>query len=368
MIAVKRILPLVLSMALLLCGCQTGGDEPVHTTPPTTQTAPQEPAPAESESLSPVFTDWSVLTPYEPVEERYTRRHEEFTDRLTAADDYGLLLPYIGKQVWLTGYIDSPFLYGLITRDGEIVVDPVYTYVYHLSYGSDILPVLSLGHYGSGVDGQRHTVTVVAAADGRWVAEGDFRRVNAADGQTIVALSADGTLTALDMEGNTRCTFTPREMEFVTGLGFDWKAYAAAYDYGYFIDWVGGIGCLRVWSEEAPIAYIDVYAGEISVEPPSPMPEEPQWGYEQPEGFDDYVYVEPTTDPWDGTMYYLGYRNAGYDVMTRDGTILTRCGSIGYRTPWIWAGCVPFVDKTSFGYQDLEGNWVFRCKITGNGD
>ncbi len=108
----------LLAALLLLSGC-AGGVE-------------GSPSSDEPEALSPVYTDWSKLTNYEAPEERFTRRYTAFTDHLIPAEDYGPLLPYVGA---VTGdRYTNVEKYGLVTLEGEIVTDPVYTNIYRPCY------------------------------------------------------------------------------------------------------------------------------------------------------------------------------------------------------------------------------------------
>ena len=120
----KRLCLTALALALLLSGCKS---------------APAQESPA-AESLSPVYADWSHLTPYEAPQEVYTRRYEDFNDTLTPRDDYGPLLPFQGASLIRHEYgFDDPYtLYGLATLEGEVIVDPVYTSAFALrQYGPD---------------------------------------------------------------------------------------------------------------------------------------------------------------------------------------------------------------------------------------
>lgn len=120
----KRLCLTALALTLLLSGCKS---------------APAKESPA-AESLSPVYADWSQLTPYEAPQAVYTRRYEDFNDTLTPAGDYGPLLPFQGASLIRHEYgFDDPYtLYGLATLEGEVIVDPVYTSAFALrQYGPD---------------------------------------------------------------------------------------------------------------------------------------------------------------------------------------------------------------------------------------
>ena len=100
-----RIAPVLLALALLLSACG----------------APAE-APESAQPQQGVAVHWDVLTP--EAENIAERRYEEYTDELIPADDYGPLVPYIGGEA--NGEWEQSWFYGLATRDGEIVTDPVY--------------------------------------------------------------------------------------------------------------------------------------------------------------------------------------------------------------------------------------------------
>lgn len=95
-------------------------------------TAEDSPSATTSSWHSGVKTDWSVLTPYQPPEEMYTRLSEEALPELVPRADYGPLLPYVGARI--EGYGDDN-LYGFITLDGMIVTDASY-------------PLISLSEHG----------------------------------------------------------------------------------------------------------------------------------------------------------------------------------------------------------------------------
>lgn len=70
-----------------------------------------------------VDVHWDVLTPKpENVAERW---YEDYTPDLIPSDEYGQLVPYIGgeaqSEIW-----GNSWFYGLATRDGVIVTDPVF--------------------------------------------------------------------------------------------------------------------------------------------------------------------------------------------------------------------------------------------------
>ena len=102
------------ALTLTLFGCVPSGTPPM-------------------DASSGVHADWSALEPYTAPQNQYTRRSEEFMDTLCPADDYGNLIPFPGRAV-SSDWMGDVWLYGLVTARGEIVVDPVYSDAYQLSW------------------------------------------------------------------------------------------------------------------------------------------------------------------------------------------------------------------------------------------
>ena len=175
----NRCLALLLS-TLLLAGCAPSGSAASS-------------APAEGKGASGVQVDWSRL------EERTGRLpdtdggrwYPDRTDRLIPGPDYGLLVPYVGGQAYSfnrwewEGEVQEYFsdwptaLYGLMTREGKIVVDPVYQHVtpYTCRQGGEdlALPVLLLARVDEAwKDSNSGLRYAVAAEDGSWMTDFAF--------------------------------------------------------------------------------------------------------------------------------------------------------------------------------------------------
>lgn len=180
----KRLLPLTLALALLLSACApTGAEVPGETTPVETSavpTATPRPGPA-------VYTDDSQLTPYEkpePPVAKFTRRYEEFTDALIPADDYGPLIPFPGAVVTRPAEdgwgLEDYNLYGLMTLEGEVVVDPVFSSAYapsmwdERSQQSRELDCLLLQKVVKDESGEPMDVAALCAKDGSWCTGFDY--------------------------------------------------------------------------------------------------------------------------------------------------------------------------------------------------
>ena len=91
-----KIVP-VIALALMLAAC---GEPAADTT-----TVP-------AEEGSGVTVHWDMLTP--KPENIANRRYEGYTDQLIPADDYGLLVPYIGGEA-SDEYWNQSWFYGLAT-------------------------------------------------------------------------------------------------------------------------------------------------------------------------------------------------------------------------------------------------------------
>lgn len=180
----KRLLPLALIFALALSGCAPAASSPSEApgeTPSAVPTATPRPGPA-------VYTDASKLTPYEKPEQpvaKFTRRYADFTGTLTPADDYGPLVPFPGATVTRSaedgwGWMEDYNLYGLMTLEGEVVVDPVFSSAYapsvwdERSGQSRELDCLILQKVVKNADGEPIDVAALCARDGSWCTGFDY--------------------------------------------------------------------------------------------------------------------------------------------------------------------------------------------------
>ena len=155
-----------------------------------------------------VWTDWSVLGGGEEAVSPDTdggRWYADYTDRLIPSDKYGTLYPYLGEvayrfEEWTDeagnehrfDFSDASPLYGLMTRDGRIVTDPVYQSVYHV-YDREkgkqtALPVLLLAQSREEWKyGENAARIAVAAEDGSWCTDFDFWFYTAKEEELLLA-------------------------------------------------------------------------------------------------------------------------------------------------------------------------------------
>ena len=132
----KRTAAVLFTIALLcaLAACGRSAAEPSQNATATTEAA--DASQAEPKALSfqlPSLPDIGAYDGKTKVE----RWYDTFQDHLTARDDYGTLIPFIGAMQDC-GYIEelqqgearTAERYGLMTADGKIVVDAVYGQIY----------------------------------------------------------------------------------------------------------------------------------------------------------------------------------------------------------------------------------------------
>jgi phosphate transport system substrate-binding protein len=161
-----------------------------------------------------------------------SRRYEGYTDHLICRDDYGLLIPFAGQRLADDWPADSGCLYGLMTRAGEVVVDPVYSKAdAPVRYDAGVPTTFPLLLLRQGTpDG--FGVLAVAAADGSWCTGFDYLgcRVN----REGLVLPQDGGITLMRPDGSTERVLTREE------LGLDSDAWERIMGEIYWGDgWFG---------------------------------------------------------------------------------------------------------------------------------
>lgn len=254
----NRLTALVLS-AFLLAGCTAGGPGSASSS---STGSPTPPSGGGSVSATPsarpavpspnVRVDWSRLEGDSPAPQADVdggRWFEGYTDRLITGENYGPLIPYIGEQAYSFNRWEnegemqeywSPWptsFYGLMTREGKIVTDPVYQYAFPYSYQqggeSRALPVLLLARADPALkdfgNGRRYAV---AAEDGSWCTEFEF--LNYTNREDRLFLSRPEGCTILDSRTGVRRDWSwaelgisqeevPDALEFVQwGIGLNW--------------------------------------------------------------------------------------------------------------------------------------------------
>lgn len=349
-----------------------------------------EPAP-EPEPVSPVYTDWSRLTPHETARPLYTYfAPYSGSGPLQPRDDYGPLLTYVGADIRLSGYIlDGLPLYGLVTTDGRVVTDPVYADLYRegpflLLAQGEVQARHESPDGGTWVEGD--FLYTVAASDGSWVrAPAAYCSLFLWEDANLVCALADGSVQVLNSQGEVTAHFPRSALEPYLGTGFQWT-------------WEGGPslntdnGVLTVWQyrEEVTdgnynVCYLDLNTSTVSPDPPegwisfSSPDYVPDDTAEEPTlSLPEYGYLDRIVDDVTGRVYYYGCRQEiesavlHYDLLDENGGLvfpdISTPNDLLWR-PLIRAGLVSNIEGNSFCYYDLEdGSLVFRYPIRTNND
>lgn len=261
-------IPIVLMSMTMLASCtktpalNTGSPEP----PPSSASVTEQASPTLSTSPSPsdlhsgVKTDYSGLTPYKPMEEKYTRLKEGAMPSLTPSGQYGKLLPYVGRTLYADDGYNVIRKYGLVTQTGTIVTDPVYSRVYQGSYfnystytGVNV-PFYSLSKLSDKISEANpwdSELYAVCALDGRWVTPFDYRSVFYTDKVIMLVRSHEqNDIDVMDYSGkllyNTKSLDCYSQIQdsssynFLSGYGEGIIALGLADSRTVFIDAVSG--------------------------------------------------------------------------------------------------------------------------------
>ncbi len=212
----KRLWFLPLALLLFLTAC--GGEEEAEFTP-------------EEQGGRAIVTDWSKLTPYQATEPLYTRWYEDYTDRLIPLEGgYGSeLIPFAGLRIYSDWPAADGCLHGLMTKDGVIVADPVFTSVMRPQYWVDELvnlPFLRLEKSGVaiGAEGELLHQYAVAAIDGSWCTEFQYYATFAGPEHMFLTGAEGCEVLALD---GSRTPYTWEELGFYDGACPYWAAAAS---------------------------------------------------------------------------------------------------------------------------------------------
>lgn len=270
----RRALPALLLSAALLAGCSAPGGSGQSSS--SQAEGSQSSSSAQDSGTIQVQTDWSVLE-NEAKTLPTLRNHwyDDYTDHLIPRKDYGTLLPFAGAQVVLhppegeaedSSYVSSNCLYGLMTQEGTVVMDPVCTSIYRVSYLADMgdtvsLPVLVLEKgdkdQGAAVSG---TLLALAAADGSWCT--DFVYWGCAASPTaILAGGKDGMDLLAPQTGEVVKEWSWTELGIETADSVPWftgDAYSS-------VQWIGDrffLGCYGANGDTA--RFLDPMTGEVT--------------------------------------------------------------------------------------------------------
>ncbi len=368
----KRLIAVLLSLSLAGCAAQV-----------------KTPAPAEAppaETPSPVYTDWSKLTPYEPVREVFSRHAGYRTDGVfEPRSDYGVLLPYIGAHSVMEQYvIDALPIYGLVTDKGELVSDPVYSGV---DFRDGFL-LLYRGDPSVGTDGDKYSAgpffLTLAAADGHWAHKpSDSYYVESISGLLMTA-ARDGSLDLWNADGESvahfdRALFTPFFGEaFVWGEeGGPFVNFADSRT-GYVVSYLVN----EEYVDDGVRLYLDLVNGNVLTEPPDGYPAELDYASlaeesPEPPEVENCSYYDPVTDEVTGETYFYGYLHndgegtGGYVLFDRTGKLLLdNAGMMPFEgRAIVRAGLCSTLEDGFFCFRSLADNsLVFRYRMRVNSD
>ncbi|WP_312939500.1 hypothetical protein [Oscillibacter sp.] len=331
------------------------------------------------EPVSPVYTDWSKLTPYKPIAPKplYSQFAPFQGDTLTPRSDYGVLLPYQGATLSVNNYIaDSLPLYGLVTTDGQIVTDPVYADVYSFS-GWSFNPsapasflIMNKGDPHAGTGNGRDSMAgeftcIVSAPDGRWVRNFGVAGVEYLDGDRLAVVQPDNSITVLSANGKTTAYFSGDVLTpYLRGLenpyfGFEEGPYLSARGDILFAEgYDSALNGLRIFF------YLNLADGTVSADPPEDFSME--WPDVTQDGSEDGY--NPIRDAVTGQLYYFTRDNSNSAAPNmhildkgKQSLLSIRDDDSMFYEPSIWNGLCAAVQDNAFCYYDLgSGECVFR--------
>lgn len=248
---------LLLAALLLLSGCTTQDElPPVTLSPPPTQSGEQ------GGELT-VSTDWSKLDernkPLPPIGSRW---YDEYTGQLIIRDDYGPLIPYAGLRLMDNWPAITGCLYGLMTMDGVVVTDAVYSSVtrpyYNVGERQISHPLLALytrtppdKTYIYGRDSW-----AIAANNGSWCTDFRYRGMRA--GKDGLLLFEDDQITHMSPTGEIINIWT------MAGIGLTQTEIDSIFNglmwgEGYFGQWFDdyfSLGCTDDTNEVVALLHI----------------------------------------------------------------------------------------------------------------
>ncbi|MBU5628128.1 hypothetical protein KQI82_14540 [Oscillibacter sp. MSJ-2] len=325
-----------------------------------------------------VHTDWSQLDKRrdlpQPVGSRW---YAEYTDHLIPREDYGQLIPYAGLRLMDDWPARDGCLYGLMTREGKVVSDPVYSAVYRPG-GYDAsgrwqpLPLLILeqGDPSAEEGSWDPSICAVAAGDGRWCTPFDYRTLSA--GAQGLLLFQPDSFTVMAPDGAIRRVWTVEEMGISQGA-FDSLLSDVVWGEGIGGEWVEDYMAIG-WEEDRggeALRAFDLVTGEIRVftmetwigmgDQLHEMPEEP--GPAVPNA--DRLRDQLLGDDAPGLLVVADYATADAPRIyyREDGTPLpqfTLYGNRWYEQVSVVGGLIEVLDWNTASYYDLD---TLECRF-----
>ena len=365
----KRLALLTALFLLLLVGCGVQTD----------------PVP-NAETVSNVYTDWSKLTPYEPLQQIFTYHAGYRTDGiLEARDDYGALLPYIGKYSTMEQYvIDALPFYGLVTAKGELVSNSIYA---RIDFYDDFLMLYRgnpEGTSGGDTNAGGTFSRTLAAPDGSWVRELPDSYYIGNNCGLLMTSASDKSLDLWNTDGDVVMHFDGTLFTPKLGENFSWSEEG-----GPFVDWaddkVGYIVSYYVngaYVEQGIRLYLDFQNGTVTDTPPVGYPDEIDYSVyneappEKPE-VENCNYLESITDLVSGEIYFAGYvmedesEGSVCTLFDRTGKpLVENIDLVRFEiSPIVRAGLCATVENGCFCFRSVADNeLVFRYTMQTNSD
>ncbi len=196
----------------MLSGCRYVPDDSTISIPVPTDVADSTileeimQSPTSGETPTPTA---EIKTEMEPANIVVGKRwYEEYTDHLIACEDYGELIPFVGAADTEGEFFNDRFIYGLMTKNGIVVTDPVYDICYR-SEVSGTNAAFILRKYNSN-NNPSEQISVVAT-DGSWCLEFDASRVES--DKYGIRLFSDSAMMEVSTEGELLDTYYYKEMD-----------------------------------------------------------------------------------------------------------------------------------------------------------
>lgn len=263
--------PAFLLMFLVLSSCAVQTDP--GTNLPASPSSAESSVPATTDWKSVVKTDYSGLTAYHPLGEKYTRLTDKPMPELIPGD-YGTLLPYLGEILYGDTEYQVIRKYGLRTIQGMIVTDPIYTAAYQGYYylsGSSTggyVPALDLSILKDELDIDNpwnNTLHAACALNGSWATEFEYSSVYFTDKVIILTRSVD-TNDVDVMDYNGKLLYNSKSLScyqdipassgwaFQVGYGEGYIALALSNGRSVFIDALTGRETFTDYSQASAFA------------------------------------------------------------------------------------------------------------------
>ena len=217
------------------------------------------PAPPPDDAKWSVRTDYSGLTPHSPFSSLYSRLGSGPLTELVPSDSYGLLLPYASAAVTEGGYLQKSS-FGLVTTDGVIVTDLIYSSISRAYagnwYNRTLLPsyMLSVDLPEKEPGWYPERRYAACALDGSWATSFVYRDIKYTEDLMLLVRDYDDyDVDVYDYDG--KFIYNMKSLNFSTKLNSDnWSGdvvYSASEGYS------------RALLRDRTVAFIELATGEL---------------------------------------------------------------------------------------------------------